>query len=109
MPIVAVHIRRCDGRHADNAAFNADKDLGSVFQDGNYGRGWYGSSNGNDPVLFPPIDHIAITIELDFRAELSNRRAGFVIHRVKTGHAPNGGSRTGISATTTGSIRCLGC
>jgi len=46
MPIVAVHIRRCDGRHADNAAFNADKDPVSVFQDGNYGRGWYGSSNG---------------------------------------------------------------
>ena len=48
MPIVAVHIRRCDGRHADNAAFNADKDPGSVFQDGNYGRGWDGSSNGKD-------------------------------------------------------------
>jgi hypothetical protein len=67
MPVAAVHIRSCDGRHADNATFNADKHPRSVFQNGNYGSRWYRSPDGNDPVLFAQIDHIAIIVVLDFR------------------------------------------
>ncbi len=107
MPVITVHIGGDDGRHADDAAFNPDKNLGTVFQDCNHRGGWNRGSDGNEAVLFAEVGHITVIIDFDLRTKIAHRGTGFIIHCVKTAHPSHRRSCAGITFAAAG-VRCVG-